>query len=197
VKLTKKEQTLIDFIIGELDKYHGSLIFHEGKMAKYYGKDYSSGFFEYPGINNKIKYPRLHVAIGCSKPIWLGVLLHEFCHFKQWSSQSDAWKKYCNSSSIEESVNLERECEKMTINLIRKNKLGDLIDITRYIETANTYLLFYQIYAITNRWYDIPPFSSKMLCKAVPSKLIRKPFTYKMDDSLVGAYLRICYKRKP
>ncbi len=196
MKLNKKEQVLIDYIKRELLAYSGSLILYDSYMAQHRGKDYSSGYFEYPGMDKKIKRPRLHVATKRPKKEWLSTLLHEFCHFKQWVAQTDSWTKYGKEETLENTANLERECEKMTIDLIRQQKFDSIIDIPKYIEMANAYLLFYQIYAITDKWYEIPPFSNVSLRRAMPTKLIRKPFTYKMDDGLIGAYLRICYKRK-
>ena len=196
MKLTKKEQALINFIKEELREYRGSLILHDSYMAKYRGKDYSSGYFECPGVNKQIKLPRLHVAISRPKKEWLSTMLHEFCHFLQWKKQTKCWKQYRKDESIESSANLERECEKMTIALIRKQKFDDIIDITTYIKSANAYILFYQICAITDKWYEKAPFTFKEILDEVPDKLVTNPFKRRLSDELIGLYLRKCYKRK-
>jgi len=196
MRLNKREQHIIDFVTRELREYGGSLVLHDSYMTKYRGKDYSSGHFDYPEINKRMKYPKLHVAIQRPKKEWLSTLLHEFCHFQQWVHQTKCWKDYNKLETLESTANLERECEKMTIALIKKHKFNDVIDLPSYIKMANAYILFYQIYAITDKWYEIAPFSFKEIRDCLPDKLIRNPFKFKLSDKLMSLYLRKCYKRK-
>lgn len=172
-------------------------------MAQYKGKDLSSGYFDYPESNPKLKKPLLAVGVK-NRPIreWVETLLHEYCHFKQYTENCNAWKNYINSyknktnkaKTIHKAVmRLEADCEKRTIKLIQKLNLEKYINIKEYAQRANSYLTFYHIYSKTQKWYEIAPFSVKAIVSKMPKK-IGSPTSLKPNSELIGLYIRYCYK---
>jgi hypothetical protein len=121
---------------------------------------------------------KLVVTIDKPQQTWLGVLAHEFCHLKQWASNSihwsncydtclgkdidciniiDLWLSHnveLNDEQIEKYINhtisVEKECEINTVELIKQFDLP--IDIRQYIKEANAYLLFYQAVRHYRKW---------------------------------------------
>lgn len=115
-----------------------------------------SGFFD-----NKLKL----VRVATKKPIeiWLGVLVHEFCHFlqdkekapiftdcyiegKDCSDIMDDWFEGRVQLSNEEAKivfnkvrDMELDCEIRTVNMIKQYNLP--IEIDYYIQMANAYVL--------------------------------------------------------
>ena len=169
------------------------------KMATYNGEVVSSGFFDYPEANSDLETPILVVGIDKPESQWMEVLLHEFCHYKQWKKQTPLWKAYQEAyknhkdgdpesfSMIESAVNMEAECEKSTIKLARK--LEYFLDEERYIKKVNAYLLFYQIYHKEKKWYKQAPFEQKNILKLMPNKIIEKPMVYTIDKELYNFYI--------
>ena len=92
---------------------------------------------------------------------FLDVLVHEFCHFKQWKEDCKVWRELGDSLDLmwkwlrheieldkqtlnfifEAVSNLEKDCERRAVKLIKKYDLE--IDLEKYIRSANTYLHFY------------------------------------------------------
>lgn len=196
------KKIVIDFV-KEQSKIHGfELQLDTHKMAQLDGEDYSSGFFESPdmGITD---VPLL--AVGIKKPVvqWAPVLLHEFCHFTQYQEQITVWKDYIRVSSLKPTklnlkrlhkitMELESDCEKRTIKLIKKLKIEHLIDPIKYAKQSNAYITFYHIFEKTEKWYQNAPFDIDEILELMPST-IKSPSSLKPSYSLVGLYIDKCY----
>jgi len=119
---------------------------------------------------------------------WIPIFLHEYCHFKQWKEKSILWedlKKIQNklwkwidhkieldSEELREvisiTINIELDCEKRVVKLIKKNKLN-YINIEEYINSANTYIGFYHILEENRKWYIKAPYEFKKIRNTMPN----------------------------
>jgi hypothetical protein len=127
-----------------------------------------SGFFD---ENKKI------LKVAGHNSDWFSILVHEYCHFLQYINQTKYYVIYetrCNydfflwinreinlnkktiRKIIYYTIDMELECEKMTVNLIKKYNLP--INIRKYIRGANAYLLFHNYVLKYRRWYKTKPY---------------------------------------
>lgn len=129
----------------------------------------SSGYFD-----AHIKILKGTLGVGTKRPIndWLPILVHESCHMDQWNEGISLWKdsekltynifgdwlkdKRCNKKEAFKCIdilkNLELDCEKRSVEKIKKYKLP--IDIKEYIQKANSYIFFYNYMKKTRRWVE-------------------------------------------
>lgn len=168
-KLDGTSKFIIDAII-DLQNSNATINFVKKKLL--YIEDEgikSSGYFQ---ISNK--KPFLACAIGSDITEWLPVFVHEYCHFLQWKKGLKVWtqseyitldqivKIQSNKSiKLDEMVrilgdlrNLELDCEKRTVEIIRKYRLP--IDIKTYIKKANAYVFFYTHIQQYRQWASGP-----------------------------------------
>ena len=144
------------------------------------------------------------------------ILVHEYCHYLQWKTKTKYFKDLCKSTSmlfewldnpksklnqdqlqnvLAASIELEYDCEKMAIALIKKHKLD--VDLDLYVRAANAYLMFYHLVVEHRQWStDASPYNSKIL-KLVPNEL--QPLQFYMDPANISAaqrtqYLKILHK---
>ena len=191
--MNKLETLVKDFIASESRKHGFRVKFYDSYMAQLDGKDYSSGYFHYPEIS-KLKNPYLAVGTKRATQSWVETLLHEYCHFLQWKEKSKLWIKYMKNPSIKNTTNLEIDCEKRTIKLIKKLKLEAYIDVKKYAQGANSYITFYHIYERTGKWYQKAPFEIQDIYAQMPTK-IGSIKSLKPGISLIGLYIENCYKK--
>lgn len=147
-----------------------------------------SGFF-YDYKDRK----ELHVGTGKDLKEWLPILLHEFSHAVQCINQEKVWLEnklpdgkehgdildmYSNdrgvdketaANSAQKVIQVELDCEKKVVELIKKYKIEDLIDIKEYIQKSNAYVLFYHVFLQEKKWYkDKAPYEIKELYSQLP-----------------------------
>lgn len=108
-----------------------------------------SGFFD-----DQTK--QLKVGTDREEDIWLGVLVHEFCHLLQYldnhpyfedeiyaDEEFDQWLEGKSVDDISEKIkkvrDLELDCEQRSVELIEKFNLP--IDVEEYIRMSNAYVL--------------------------------------------------------
>lgn len=134
----------------------------------------------------------LYVASKSKNSDWLRILAHEFSHMEQWIENTEVWQDCCvddvDSETIldlwidkkvelnkkqlkeyiEKSINVELDCERRTIQNIKKYKLPLNIKIS--IQKANAYLHFYHVLGKTREWYstDDEPFFNKKIWGNMP-----------------------------
>ncbi len=121
----------------------------------------ASGYFD-----GEVDQPVLACATGLPEDRWVGVLLHEYSHLTQWAEGAPIWdadrgaewsewiagKKVRNvKAQLAASRELEADCERRTIRLIRE--LNAPVDLDRYTRAANAYIHFYNTIAATRKWY--------------------------------------------
>ena len=144
--------------IGALD---GKIIFVKGRYCG--GKSKCSGLFYLDANDN----PILKVAQGGFKEEeWFGILLHEYCHFIQWRDDSKIWNNFCDyditysdiilkpekyKKQLSSLMELEINCEKCAVNIIKNN---NLFDINEYVQSANAILYKYAFLYNYNKWPD-------------------------------------------
>lgn len=124
-------------------------------------------------------------------PRWVTLLAHEFSHLLQWQEDCEPWvnctyKTYdCNlmldmwlnhaielndeqlTSCINAVADLELDCEKRTVELIKEFDLP--YDIAEYVQRSNAYVLHYQYIKRFRRWNC--PGRAPSSCKEVYSRL--------------------------
>lgn len=88
------------------------------------------------------------------------VFLHEYSHFIQWKTNKEQWKLYdksyeifqdwldgkrktCNPNILLAVQELELDCDRIAISLIKKHNLP--IKIKSYIKQSNSYILSYNL----------------------------------------------------
>jgi len=174
------EETFIELIENKV-----AIRLERKKIIKYGegGVEKVSGFY-----NDEPK----EFAVGMAKPQseWLEVYAHEFCHFKQarekvkvWTSnvsdKLDDWlekKIMLTKSELRKVLNackdVELDCEYRTVDMIRKYQLDNVINIERYCQKANCYVLYYNVVGIMKEWYKRPPYEFPELIDMMPKKLI-------------------------
>lgn len=114
--------------------------------------------------------PILKCAIGGEINTWLPILIHESCHADQWIENDPTWlqsDKLINidnwlegqdltdgvlNESISSAIEIELNCEKRTVEKIKKYNLDSIIDIDTYIQKANSYLFFYLYVKKYRKW---------------------------------------------
>jgi len=100
--------------------------------------------------------------MGKDVKYWFPVLMHESSHMDQYIENDPTWvnnlgleqtDKWIDgddgvdlniiSEEIRTSMDVEINCEKRTIEKIKKFNLEDILDIDEYIQKSNAYILFY------------------------------------------------------
>jgi len=112
-------------------------------------------------------------------------LLHEYCHFLQWTNNSKLWDKFCEydvtyseiilkpekyKKQLTALFELEINCEKCVVNIIKNN---NLFDYKEYAQIANSILYKYAMLYNYNKWPDnnrkykkVKSFCSKKILKS-------------------------------
>jgi hypothetical protein len=132
---------------------------------------------------------------------FLRLLVHEYCHFRQWASwRRPYWVAYdhpmiekCGYKDMEETFfkwvegdevepslvtlagcicrDLELDCERLSVETIQRLQLS--IDIDDYIRRAAAYVHFYNVLMQTRKWYEIgnEPYNNPVILEAMPDNL--------------------------
>ena len=164
----------------------------------------------------------LAAARAQSEPKFLRLLVHEYGHFRQWKEKRKAyWISYthplteildrtlediffswlngeeCNKELVKFTCDvardLELDCERVTIKLIKKYKLP--IDIDEYCQRAAAYTYFYNTLPETRKWYVIgrEPYNNPDILKLMPKNL---DGDFTKTPPKVSAMMRNCIKPK-
>ena len=86
---------------------------------------------------------------------------------------------------------MEAECEKMAIEKIKYYDMG--INITKYAQKANSYLLFYSLLIETKKWADYAPYKYGIVWRKMPTKILSK---FKLNDEIKLLLATKCYKKR-
>lgn len=175
---------------------NGKIIFCKGRYCG--GKSKCSGLFYMDSKDN----PIIKVAKGALKEDeWMGVLLHEYCHFLQWRDDSKVWNQFCDYDITYSSIlnhpqkfkkqlvaliELELDCEKRVVRIIKKN---NLFDEKEYIKSANAILYKYAFLYNFNKW----PYDNRRYRKVIdlsPTKLLKSYKEYlDIPEKIINLYL--------
>lgn len=153
----------------------------------------------------------LACSMGKDVKYWFPVLMHESSHMDQYIENDPTWvnnlgleqtDNWINgddtvdlniiSEEIRTSMDIEIDCEKRTIEKIKKFELEDILDIDEYIQKSNAYILFYLWMKKHRKWYTIgkEPYAIPEIYKNM-SKTFNIDYTYLSDnlESLFNKYL--------
>lgn len=149
----------------------------------------------------------LACALGKDVSQWLVILLHESCHMDQWVEKVPEWTENVGMDNIEkwlngdDSVNMnnidneirtsiivEVDCEKRTIEKIKKYGLDSIINIDEYIQKSNAYVLFYLWMRKNRKWYTIgkEPYN-------IPDVVSVMPKTFDIDYTILDPKIEKTY----
>jgi hypothetical protein len=188
-KLNNKELSVVDYIKAECKKAGVKIDFHLTRHVRVDSKTLCDGYFaSREGV--------IVVAINCSKSSWLPVLIHEFCHMQQWLENTKSWKlveRLDSHSKVFEWLDgkdvskidkhlsairdLELDCEKRTVKLMKKWKLP--VNTRLYVREANAYIQLYNWMKEYRHWPN----------SAWSRKLLNKfPSTFRMDYTEITPY---------
>jgi hypothetical protein len=127
------------------------------------------------------------------------ILIHEYCHYLQWKTRKryfnkliqaynivfpwirgTFYKKDVVEKAIGEVIELEWDCEKRALEVIKEFKLD--VDVDRYIKAANAYLLFYHIVHGERKWVkNLSPYSPS-ITKLMPNTIQKLDFYLDKDN---------------
>lgn len=119
-------------------------------------------------------------------------LIHEYSHFLQWRDKKRYYNKLLKSCSIvfnwidgkfhrkdvveqaiKDTIELEWDCEMGALELIHKYDLD--VNLKKYIQCANAYIMFYHIIHNTRQWCKRSPYSDEIK-RSMPEHL--QPLEY-------------------
>lgn len=144
-------------------------------------------------IGGYFDYGNMELAVARKHKDWLSLLVHESCHVDQWSEQSKLWTQNIDEDgkvdkwilgakvkyikkSLEDTLQLELDCEKRAVKKIKKYKLP--INIKTYIQRANAYVQFYNYLYETRKWSKPhnSPYTNKNVYSVMPSIFREKKY---------------------
>jgi hypothetical protein len=181
-----RQNTIISLITDNVEEMGGKIIYLKGQFCG--GKrNQCSGLF-YLDAEDR---PIIKVATDGFKnnEHWLGLLIHEYCHFEQWRNDAKVWRDYeCVDVSLEQIfktpkkfkkeivdlISLELDCEKRSVRIIKNN---GLFDVKKYILTSNAILLKYVYLYHFGEWPK-KSVKYKNLLDACPTKLLKSAQSY-------------------
>jgi hypothetical protein len=94
---------------------------------------------------------------------------------------------------VDKVLEMELDCEKRSIEKIKKYKLP--INVKEYTQKANAYMYFYRALAKTRKWTNKSksPYSLTNIWKQMPSKLLNSQADYKESNLLVDLIVSECF----
>ena len=204
-KLTESDITKVKVFIEDLKLYtkenNIKLILSPEK-----GVQFSEGGILCNGYFDDIT-STLACALGKDVSQWLVILLHESCHMDQWVEKVPEWTENVGMDNIEkwlngdDSVNMnnidneirtsiivEVDCEKRTVEKIKKYGLDSIINIDEYIQKSNAYVLFYLWMRKNRKWYTIgkEPYN-------IPDVVSVMPKTFDIDYTILDSNIEKTY----
>jgi hypothetical protein len=146
----------------------------------------------------------LKVAIKKPEEDWLPILVHESCHLDQFLEKSvlwaggecgintiDSWlqgkefNKIKLQKSFEDTIKLELDCEKRSLQKIKKFKLR--INTLNYIQRVNAYLFSYWATYRDRKWYPFP-YNNPRIYKRMPEKILSLNFYLDKNSDFLKYY---------
>ena len=204
-KLTESDITKIKVFIEDLKIYtkenNIKLILSPEK-----GVQFSEGGILCNGYFDDIT-STLACALGKDVSQWLVILLHESCHMDQWVEKVPEWTENVGMDNIEKWLNgddtvnmnnidneirtsiiVEVDCEKRTVEKIKKYGLDSIINIDEYIQKSNAYVLFYLWMRKNRKWYTIgkEPYN-------IPDVVNVMPKTFDIDYTILDSNIEKTY----
>jgi hypothetical protein len=163
-----------------------------------------SGYFEDDSGGS-----RARLVVAGKHPNWFETLVHEFNHLRQWKEHDPIWlnehihfwawvsgetPKLSHRNvvmSVRRLRNLELDCEKRSVRMIRKYKLP--IDIEHYIKGANAYVKFYTLLGKTGAWCTKSTYRTKKIMRYMPTRFMPERWYRTLDKQFVADVFEHCY----
>lgn len=151
------------------------------------------------------------LTVALEHPMGFEILLHEYCHFKQYQENRKLWnksletydllfdwcsnpKKRVSKKRIEESmrsiIEIEHDCEKRVLKLLSLNHIEN-VDTKKYARASNAYLWSYHIMKDMRKKSKSPVYTNGVIA-TMPTKLYdleyyydTKNLTNEMKESLL------------
>lgn len=132
----------------------------------------------------------LACAVGKDIEYWLTILIHESSHMDQflesdptwinnigliqtdlWLSGDDEVDMDVIENEIRTGIDVEVDCEKRSVEKIKKWNLDTVINVEEYIQKSNAYILFYRWMHKVRSWYSIgkEPYNIKEIVSQMPT----------------------------
>jgi len=190
------DQDIIRFIKEECEKNNITMVVDDAEFT-YADSIPCTGYFD---------HDQMKLAIAIKAPKAILILIHEYCHMRQWIEQCDAWKEYEESDSgvimdwwlarkielTEEQqlkyfnivAKLELDCEKRTVEFMKANGLESQVDV--YIQSANAYILSYQFTRRLRSWNKPgqAPYNNPKVVEILPTTFVDVDFGCNSEVSL-------------
>lgn len=147
------------------------------------------------------------MVVASKNNLFEDLFVHEFSHMTQavenapiWQQRGDIWQglsknkiKISHWPDYLKTIELERDCERRSINFIRKFKI---MDDGKYARRANLYLYYYQFVFLTNKWHDSTSiYQAEQICELMPDKLLPAKIFNKIDMDVMQLFQKHFYKR--
>lgn len=188
----------IKHVKNECEAYNVDFIVRNAKSVPYGNSTASRVGGYFMGLTN-----RGELAVAKRSPKFLEIMVHEFCHLHQWAEAADVWVKSDASYVLVEEwlefktevtniskhldvcMELELDCEKRAVEMIRKWKLP--IDLNLYRKGANAYMYLWKYLKYTRRWPhpDKSPYKLPVIIDRMPSRFLKN---YELTPELFKLY---------
>jgi hypothetical protein len=159
--------------------------------------------------------PEFEVAMGSNPDRWIGVFVHEFAHFTQHVDKEPLYlnsdkpltrfwnylekkRKTFKWEDVAAIQDMELDCERRAVSLIRKHRLP--IDIEDYCQQANAQLLFYNEAARKQSWVIKKgrlPYDVSAIKKMLPTKLMKPEWYRESPEGFSEIIDKYCFKPRP
>jgi hypothetical protein len=156
------------------------------------------------------------VATGKPQAKWLPVLVHEYAHFRQYIEDADAWNNNMYGMIdgegiidnwihhrttlspdaldvyVKTTLGVELDAEKRAVETIKK--FGLPIDEQKFIQKANSSLMFYGCIPRTRSWFDYNPFDKSEVYEKMPTEFLTDSEYVNLTDEYWELYQEYCFK---
>lgn len=151
---------------------------------------------------------KMELKVAYKNKYGFEILIHEYCHYLQWKNDNkffnekvkevgivfdwlagEDYSNYKINKAIRNTIELEWDCEKRALELIKSYKLP--VDVEVYIKTSNAYLLFYHIVESERKWSKKSPYNDKKILDLVSNE--RMDLDYYLNKDNITKELRERY----
>lgn len=199
---TKVEKQFLKMIKKKCREHKVKLILSNTKKITLGENIHVSGYFS-------DEHKKYELACALKNPEYLGILVHEFSHMEQWVEKIPLWSKADYGTDVDDWLEgknikyinrkidrikyLELDCEKRAVKNIKKYKLP--INIKKYIQKANSYILFYNYIKESRRWSKPgrAPYSeiNKALWSLCPDKFMPASYYKKIPKKIYNKFVEL------
>jgi translation elongation factor EF-1beta len=109
-------------------------------------------------------------------------------NIEKWLNGDDSVNMNNIDNEIRTSIIVEVDCEKRTVEKIKKYGLDSIINIDEYIQKSNAYVLFYLWMRKNRKWYTIgkEPYN-------IPDVVSVMPKTFDIDYTILDSNIEKTY----